>query len=731
MHLRTNTIRRNGHTYQYAQFVESYRRPKDGMPAHRVVAHLGPRSELEIANLRAALAASRKGRSLVLPREVAEGLNAQPVLANLAYLDVAVTLAFWEEWGLGELLSEVLPPSEQEVAPSKVLAGLTVQRCVEPRSKLYAQSWFPCTALPELLGVSPGQFNNTRLHRVLEMLDQGTTELQGRLASRIVARKGAFTALFLDVTDTWFEGRGPEQAEFGKVKEGMYRRKIGIVLMCNEEGLPLRWEVVQGRQHDSQAMLGLLESARDLEWLGQAPVVCDRAMGTTAHVKRLIQTGLRFLTALTENEIEAYTDRVPHGALSGVDPFAEDGARQAAEAVRKHGMSEAGEKLYVLDLQELERREEPEAPSWPAGVEQGEPAPVQRALEQAWQMREALEEGRAADFRDAGRPYGLKKERVAKLMRLLRLAPDLQEEVRDGRAASLSINAALRLASLTDRQAQREEFDRELATALKDSAGSRRRCPSKPTRFSSEADETRVRVRGVVCFNPEQFVEQRRGADETLAQIRAFVQELNRQLASPQGRRLKEDAYAEVREELRRHDLLDAFELTVHERQQETDARLRVELRLRPEVWQHRRRFDGFMLLVADPETLLSAAELARLYRAKNRVEQDFHIIKSVVKLRPVRHRLDSKVRAHVTLCMLALLLERSLESRLADTPCAMTAAMAFERLKTVHLNQLASADPPAYTVTRPSQDQLAILRSLGLECLTDDQEVAVRLTPR
>jgi len=47
--------------------------------------------------------------------------------------------------------------------------------------------------------------------------------------------------------------------------------------------------------------------------------------------------------------------------------------------------------------------------------------------------------------------------------------------------------------------------------------------------------------------------------------------------------------------------------------------------------------------------------ELCRTYRAKDAVETDFQVIKSLIKLRPVRHRTDAKVRAHVTLCMLAL----------------------------------------------------------------------------
>ena len=38
----------------------------------------------------------------------------------------------------------------------------------------------------------------------------------------------------------------------------MYRAKVGIVLLCNEHGYPLRWDVLPGRQHDSVAMHDML-----------------------------------------------------------------------------------------------------------------------------------------------------------------------------------------------------------------------------------------------------------------------------------------------------------------------------------------------------------------------------------------------------------------------------------------------------------------------------------------
>src|SRR5690606_2948357 len=133
-----------------------------------------------------------------------------------------------------------------------------------------------------------------------------------------------------------------------------------------------------------------------------------------------------------------------------------------------------------------------------------------------------------------------------------------------------------------------------------------------------------------------------------------------------------------------------------------------------------------FCLLIGHPDLIGSAEDLVRTYRAKHTVEADFRTIKSCVELRPVRHQTDAKVRAHVTLCMLALLLHRTLERRLR--PLHMSPEVALTKLQSCPLNLL---EHGFYTVTRPDAEQTRILETLGLESLVDDDELRATMTPR
>jgi len=240
-----------------------------------------------------------------------------------------------------------------------------------------------------------------------------------------------------------------------------------------------------------------------------------------------------------------------------------------------------------------------------------------------------------------------------------------------------------------------------------------------------------VRVRGVVLFNPRRFLEQRHTTHAQLDKLHAFVGDLNQRLRSPFSRRKRDSVLAVVGAELRHRHWTRLFGIQIDSVLNDGRTVMQVTLQRDEDAWQQRRRTDGLTLIVAHPDIPGTAAELAALYFAKDKVEKDFQTIKSVLELRPVRHRTDHKVRAHVTLCMLALLLERSLERQLRDAGAPMTAAAALDELRGCHLNLYADPRDAIYSVTEPTPDQRSILAALGRKDLADDDAVRRSITPR
>ena len=76
---------------------------------------------------------------------------------------------------------------------------------------------------------------------------------------------------------------------------------------------------------------------------------------------------------------------------------------------------------------------------------------------------------------------------------------------------------------------------------------------------------------------------------------------------------------------------------------------------------------DGkYLLRCSDPH--LSAADIALGYKQLLEVERGWRDMKQILDLRPVYHRLEERIRAHVVLCWLALLLIRVIETSTGQT---------------------------------------------------------------
>ena len=121
-------------------------------------------------------------------------------------------------------------------------------------------------------------------------------------------------------------------------------------------------------------------------------------------------------------------------------------------------------------------------------------------------------------------------------------------------------------------------------------------------------------------------------------------------------------------------------------------------------------RLDGkFLLRASDPS--LSAEDIALGYKQLLEVERGWRDMKSTLDLRPVYHRLEDRIRAHVLLCWLALLLIRITETRTGDTW-----ANARRELQRLHLGTFVG---PAGTIrqrTQTTHAQRRILAALDID---------------
>ncbi|MEO6086633.1 MAG: hypothetical protein ABIQ18_26320 [Umezawaea sp.] len=118
---------------------------------------------------------------------------------------------------------------------------------------------------------------------------------------------------------------------------------------------------------------------------------------------------------------------------------------------------------------------------------------------------------------------------------------------------------------------------------------------------------------------------------------------------------------------------------------------------------------DGkFLLRTSDPT--LSAEDIALGYKQLLEVERGWRDMKQIIDLRPVYHRNEQRIRAHVLLCWLALLLIRIVETATGDTWSTIR-----EELQRLHLGTFTGPAGAFRQRTELTAAQKKVLATLGL----------------
>jgi hypothetical protein len=196
--------------------------------------------------------------------------------------------------------------------------------------------------------------------------------------------------------------------------------------------------------------------------------------------------------------------------------------------------------------------------------------------------------------------------------------------------------------------------------------------------------------RFVICFNPE-------GADRDRTVRERLITQLTEKIADTDT--LSATKRAELRGVISTKPGLNRY--------------LRVTasglLRVDQAAITAEERLDGkYLLRCSDPK--LSAEDIALGYKQLLEVERGWRDLKTTLDLRPVYHRREDRIRAHILLCWLALLL-----IRIAETTTGHTWARIRTEVERLHVGVFTGTAGTFRQRTELSQQQKAILTKLNI----------------
>jgi hypothetical protein len=232
---------------------------------------------------------------------------------------------------------------------------------------------------------------------------------------------------------------------------------------------------------------------------------------------------------------------------------------------------------------------------------------------------------------------------------------------------------------------------------------------ARPGRYQSVRDNLRVKdvrlgegdnvKRFVVCHNPAEAERDKAERDAHIARLEGELARIEQVRRKARTRKARE-AHTRAECALRDHPTLSRY------LRQTKRGRLLIDRR---KVAAEERLDGKYLLSSSDPD--LSAEEIALGYKNLREAERSFRDLKTTLALRPVFHRLEHRIRAHIVVCWLALLLIRIAERRSGQSWRRI--ATELQRLQLVTLQGEAGT---VQQTTQPSDAQRAILAALEIE---------------
>ncbi|MCJ2541095.1 MAG: IS1634 family transposase, partial [Candidatus Thermoplasmatota archaeon] len=127
--------------------------------------------------------------------------------------------------------------------------------------------------------------------------------------------------------------------------------------------------------------------------------------------------------------------------------------------------------------------------------------------------------------------------------------------------------------------------------------------------------------------------------------------------------------------------------------------------------------FDGKWVLQTDVKDR-PAEDIAKMYKRLSAIEDVFRTLKGELEMRPMYHRLDERVFAHVFICQLAYLVMEVMERRARENRLDMTAPAMVRAFSNVTLNEVTMGQDEGahiWRATELDEEQRKILLALEM----------------
>jgi transposase len=240
--------------------------------------------------------------------------------------------------------------------------------------------------------------------------------------------------------------------------------------------------------------------------------------------------------------------------------------------------------------------------------------------------------------------------------------------------------------------------------------------------------------RYIVTFDVQRFIDQTKHRKRRMQNVEQWVEHMNETLQSAKKSRKGDIVEREVKKILSHKGLKKQAEVTIEplsltvstpKGKTRTVQSFTIHLRWMEDQLHEVARLDGLTCFITNISRVeIDDREVIELYRRKNKIEEAFHEIKSHLQLRPMHVTRTERVKAHVTVCMLANFLMNDIEQQLKAAENTSSPQDMLEELRSCQIHRVEITTPKRkmLKIQELSDRQKQFLEALNCTTIMQDK---------
>lgn len=562
----------NGRTYEYLVISESIRiKGKDSTT--KDIANIGNIKKLNTKDINGLI----DGFIRIFQLEEYSLTEGTEILESLEYGSIIFWQKIWDELKLSEIINKQVKIRNKRVKleVEKYIQMMTINRCVDPLSKLAATRWVEETCYKQMQGYADLSLDVTYFYRSMDQLLKIKDKLELSIFNKL---KNLFSInikmTFYDITSTFFYTGSCPISENGYSRDDRPdKEQIVIGVVTSWEGYPIKHYVFTGNTKDETTVKKVIEELKKEYYIEETTFVGDRGMITKLNLNRLQEEGFDYIM----------------------------GVKVRQDEICEMLFSEHNEESFE-DYKDLKIKEKK--------------IKIKKFL--IWKIKKILEKKGVVVI---DKKFNLLAEKILNLDNQNEPKYKIYKDILEGITEEIDTKICQRVYKLIKKYFGRYDDELRYIICLNDERKKsvRKRREEHISKFSKELDK---------LFSP----------DKTSGEIVEIEKSINKIF---EGYKNKYRKFFKI--------------------QKDTITQKAIGYNLNQEQIEGERKYDGIFVLLTNRNDL-EKSKVVESYKNLKEIEMLFDDLKNFVDIRPVRHWLEIRVRAHVFICILSLLLKRIFE---------------------------------------------------------------------